>query len=193
MDIWAAGVVLYYMVSGKLPFEYESAEPNILELHEKILNGIYLTPKEASMSCANLILNILQCNPDTRYTIDQIINHYWTLSDITRKSYKSTGILAYQYSTPTIKLNSDPEVSNTERSSDPPDYPIPCETTMIPYLQELHLEDLNQSLEATGYTKSWLENEEEDVPVVIIFNKEISPTKSKTKLMIWINRVKGKS
>ena len=35
VDIWACGVVLYNLISGLYPFEFED-EPNILDLHEKI-------------------------------------------------------------------------------------------------------------------------------------------------------------
>ena len=181
------------MISGKLPFEY-SAEPNVLELHEKILNGNYQTPKEATISCANLIMNVLQCNPDTRYTIDQILNHYWTLSDIVRKPQKSTELLAYQYSTPAIKFNSNTDGVGSDKGAaeESAEYVIPCETTMIPYLQELHLEDLTETLQKVGYTKSWLENEEEEAPPPVTFINQESPTKSKNKLSLWINRkVKG--
>ena len=47
-------MVLYNMISGKLPFEF-SEEPNIVELHEKIIAGNFLMPKEACDSCKDLI------------------------------------------------------------------------------------------------------------------------------------------
>jgi serine/threonine protein kinase len=54
VDIWAAGVCLYYMLYGKLPFEYNE-DPNVMELHEKILKGSFEFPREADVSSSNLI------------------------------------------------------------------------------------------------------------------------------------------
>lgn len=72
-DIWSSGVVLYAMICGFLPFE----DQNISELYDKISNGLYTEPIWLSLNIKDLIKHILDVNPDTRYSIEDIKNHPW--------------------------------------------------------------------------------------------------------------------
>lgn len=74
-DIWSSGVVFYAMVCGYLPFE----DPKTSNLYKKIMNAEYTLPKFLSSQCKDLIRHILDTNPDTRYTINDIRSHTWSL------------------------------------------------------------------------------------------------------------------
>ena len=56
-----------------MPFE----DPNTSQLYKKILKGEYQFPKFISVDGKDLIKNILNIDPDTRYTIEDIRKHSW--------------------------------------------------------------------------------------------------------------------
>ena len=73
VDLWSSGVILFAMVCGYLPFE----DPNTAQLYRKIRNGDYTVPQFVSIDARNLIQNILNTDPDRRYTVDEIKAHPW--------------------------------------------------------------------------------------------------------------------
>jgi serine/threonine protein kinase len=58
VDIWACGVVLYNMLSGNLPFEFNE-DANLIDLHDKIVIGKYEMPEEATLGSEDLIESII--------------------------------------------------------------------------------------------------------------------------------------
>jgi len=73
VDIWSAGVILFAMICGYLPFE----DPNTRKLYKKIMKGNYQSPKYISDSGKDLIQKILKTNPEERYSIEDIRAHEW--------------------------------------------------------------------------------------------------------------------
>ena len=73
VDIWSAGVILFAMICGYLPFE----DPNTGELYKKILACSYKTPKHISEEAKDLIRLILNTDPQDRVGIDGIRSHAW--------------------------------------------------------------------------------------------------------------------
>lgn len=73
VDIWSAGVVLFTMICGYLPFE----DKNQTALFGKISKGIYSIPSFLSVPCRDMIKSLLMVDPNKRFTFEQIKNHPW--------------------------------------------------------------------------------------------------------------------
>ena len=80
-DIWSVGVIVYQMLTGKLPFESDEAEDNNKLLYERIKNEKYnldyLKDVECSDDVKDFIDKTLEKNIKLRLTVDQALNHPW--------------------------------------------------------------------------------------------------------------------
>ncbi|KAJ3410443.1 Map microtubule affinity-regulating kinase [Chytridiales sp. JEL 0842] len=72
-DIWAMGVVLYVMMTGKPPFSGE----NISALYSKIKNVDYKCPDYFSKDLRNLLGKMLRKDPKSRIDMDGLRNDPW--------------------------------------------------------------------------------------------------------------------
>jgi hypothetical protein len=73
VDLWSAGILLYAMVAGTLPFVHD----DIRELLRLIATKQPQYPTDLSPHCLDLLKKILQKDPSKRLTIDQIRAHPW--------------------------------------------------------------------------------------------------------------------
>ena len=80
VDIWSAGVVLYAMLYGTVPFKANSMQ----ELHKLILKGRYSLKDTISENARDLLKLMLEIDPKKRITISGIFRHCW-MSDINDK------------------------------------------------------------------------------------------------------------
>jgi serine/threonine protein kinase len=71
VDIWAAGVTLYYCLTGRLPFDGN----NLFELFEKIGKGEFEVPSFVESSAKDLLLHVLDPVQQRRYSIEEIKRH----------------------------------------------------------------------------------------------------------------------
>ncbi len=76
VDIWSAGVVLYAMLGGTVPFKGN----NINELHDLIIKGEYKPLKEISPEATHLIRSILEVDPKKRISTKDILVHPWLIN-----------------------------------------------------------------------------------------------------------------
>ncbi|XP_012696586.2 serine/threonine-protein kinase NIM1 [Clupea harengus] len=75
VDIWAMGVLLFFMVTGTMPFRADT----INKLRCCILEGTYSIPTWVSAQCQRLIRGILRQEPAERCALDQMLGCEWLL------------------------------------------------------------------------------------------------------------------
>uniref|UniRef100_A0A6M2DC95 non-specific serine/threonine protein kinase n=1 Tax=Xenopsylla cheopis TaxID=163159 RepID=A0A6M2DC95_XENCH len=79
IDIWAAGVILYIMLCGFPPFVSQDNDQD--QLFDAILSGQFDFPEpywnDVGELVRDLIENMLQSDPDARYSSEDVLEHEW--------------------------------------------------------------------------------------------------------------------
>ena len=72
-DVWSLGVILYTLVDGSLPWNYQDAN----RMYQQITTGDFPMPTTISVQCQDLLKNILNPDPNKRFSTEQILMHPW--------------------------------------------------------------------------------------------------------------------
>lgn len=73
VDVWSAGVMLYALLVGQLPFN----DNNVQKIYQKIQAGLKTMPSFLSLEACDLIKRMLTIDPKKRITVRQVLSHPW--------------------------------------------------------------------------------------------------------------------
>ena len=86
VDIWSLGVILYVMTTGSFPFEGDTLQI----LSRKILTKNPSFPAQVSNEMKQLIIGLLQKDPDQRLTIEEILETPIVKNFLSQNPFKTT-------------------------------------------------------------------------------------------------------
>ncbi|KAF2534000.1 hypothetical protein F2Q70_00033351, partial [Brassica cretica] len=72
-DLWSCGVILFVLLAGYLPFQ----DDNLVSMYKKIYRGDFKCPGWFSSDARRLVVKLLDPNPNTRITIDKVMDSPW--------------------------------------------------------------------------------------------------------------------
>ncbi|KAI8613350.1 kinase-like domain-containing protein [Chytriomyces sp. MP71] len=112
VDIWACGVTLFNMITGRYPFEFPE-DGNLLGLYERIVSGAFLMPDGLDADLESMLLGLLTKNPAKRLTIAQIQRHPFYLAFFSENQKPQAPIMSYPSTDFTVETPNCPAPIHT--------------------------------------------------------------------------------
>jgi len=85
-DIWSAGVVLYTMLSGKLPFKGLNRNGTIVKIMMKQLKFDGPEWRNISKPCMTMLARMLNRSPEARPSAEELLHDSWFMNTISLRS-----------------------------------------------------------------------------------------------------------
>lgn len=82
-DIWSCGIILFALLTGRLPFDDE----NIRNLLAKVKLGKFTMPPDLPKDARDLIQRMLTVRPQDRITMAEIQAHPWFTARAPKSAY----------------------------------------------------------------------------------------------------------
>ncbi len=89
VDLWALGVLAYFMVTGNTPFRGDT----VAELKRMIIEGEYYMPESLSIEVQELIKAILKMDPKNRMPLEEIMAHPWMGNPEYEEAYEEYSVV----------------------------------------------------------------------------------------------------
>lgn len=89
-DVWAMGCIMYALLVGRPPFETST----LAETYQRILRGTYTLPSGLSDSARNLLVALLQSEPQGRPSLSEVLEHPFLRTPREQSGTQLTGLLS---------------------------------------------------------------------------------------------------
>ncbi|XP_044504845.1 CBL-interacting serine/threonine-protein kinase 14-like [Mangifera indica] len=103
VDIWSCGIILFVLNAGYLPFN----DSNLMAMYKKIYKGVFRCPKWTSPDLKRFLDRLLDTNPETRITIDEIIRDSWF-----KQGYREINPPDYEFDAKDLENNQNEKCLN---------------------------------------------------------------------------------